>query len=107
MEKFKGTPGPLEPKFISGVCMGVGTPGDYCLMTCNTILPDTDAEYEDEEEVIKANMQLYASAPELLEALQDAIKFINLSVPHERQPKGLERWESAINKALGINQQNK
>ena len=37
-------------------------------------MPDTDEEYEKEKEEIEANMQLYASAPELLEAFKESLK---------------------------------
>lgn len=56
--------------------------------------------YESEE--WKANAKLIASAPEMLEALESAVKFIR-NCPElnddERKPKGLEHWESIIKKA--------
>ncbi len=29
MKEFKGTKGPLERKYVSGICIGIGTAGDY------------------------------------------------------------------------------
>lgn len=100
MEK-KYTPAPLELKYVSDVCIGIGTSGNFSQITANSILPDTDEEYEKEKGEIEANMRLYASAPELLEALQDLIieledvtlpSSINLYVYNAKQ---------AIAKALG------
>ena len=44
MEKleFKGTKGALEPKYISGICIGIGTIGNPYQVTANSILPNTD-----------------------------------------------------------------
>lgn len=74
MEEFKGTKGPLEKKFVGPICIGIGTVGDYSQITANSILPETDAEYEEEKIELEANMQLYAAAPDLLEALQEMMK---------------------------------
>jgi len=71
MDNWKGTPGKLEIKFMPGdICIGIGTVGDYCQITANSILPESDEEYAKEKEELEANMRLYAAAPELLEALQ-------------------------------------
>lgn len=68
MKEFKGTKGPLERKYVSSICIGIGTVGDYAEMTANSIIPDTDAGTKQME----ADMQLYATAPEMLKALQKA-----------------------------------
>ena len=69
--KFKGTPGKLEMKFMKGgICIGIGTVGDYCQITANSILPETDEEYEKEKEELEANMRLYAASPLLLKELK-------------------------------------
>ena len=54
--------------------------------------------FDNENEEHKANAKLMAAAPELLEALQYAIKFIKLcpKLKEEDKPRGLERWESVI-----------
>lgn len=70
---FKGTKGELELKFVSGICIGIGTIGEYSQITTNTILPETDEEYEKEREEIEANMKIYACAPEMLEMLEEFI----------------------------------
>lgn len=75
MEKkfeFKGTKGPLERKYVGSVCIGIGTAGDYSKITANSIIPEKDKEYLREKEATEADMQLYACAPELLEALKSA-----------------------------------
>ena len=77
--KFKGTKGELEMKFMpGGICIGIGTVGDYCQITANSILPESDEEYAKEKEELEANMQLYASAPELLGALISVSECLNL-----------------------------
>lgn len=70
--EFKGTKGKLKRQYVSGVCIGIGTKGDYSIMTANSILPETDEEYEKEREEIEANMLLYSKAPEMLEMLKKA-----------------------------------
>ena len=68
---WKGTKGVLEMKFMpGGICIGIGTVGNYCQITANSILPETDEEYEKEKEELEANMRLYAASRELLKALQ-------------------------------------
>lgn len=73
--EFKGTKGELELKFVSEICIGIGTIGKYSQITANTILPETDEEYEKEREEIEANMKIYACAPEMFEALKEMIAF--------------------------------
>lgn len=72
MTKFKGTKGKLELKFVSGICIGIGTVGDYSQITANTVINhiETDKQYRKEKLEIESNMKLYASAPEMLEILQ-------------------------------------
>ena len=98
MDNWKGTPGKLEIKFMPGdICIGIGTVGDYCQITANSILPESDEEYAKEKEELEANMRLYAAAPELLEALM-SIENDNNSIPESI-------WEmrnKAIEKALKL-----
>jgi len=103
MKEFKGTKTELEPKFVSGVCIGIGTVGAFTMMTANTILPDTDEEYAEQKEDIESNMKLYASAPKLLEAglelIEFAEKYLNGNSAMENS-QAYENLKSAINKAL-------
>jgi hypothetical protein len=72
--EFKGTKGPLERKYVTGVCFGIGTVGNFSQITANSILPETDKQYAKEKTEIEANMLLYSKAPEMLEML---VKMIN------------------------------
>ncbi len=101
MKDFKGTKGKHKLQFVSGVCIGIGVElePNYTQMIANTILPDTDKEYAKQKEEIEANMQLYTSAPELLEACQQIMHLyekdghlLNFNVDIVR---------IALNKALG------
>jgi len=98
--KFKGTKGELEMKFMQGgICIGIGTVGDYCQITANSILPESDEEYAKEKEEIEANMQLYAAAPELLKALQD-LSNANQDDSSWNYQASLDQAKNAIEKAL-------
>jgi len=71
--KFLGTKGKLELKYVSGICIGIGTIDDidgFAQITANSILPETDEEYEKEKDEIEANMLLYSKSPEMLEMLK-------------------------------------
>ena len=53
-------------------------------------------------EEAEANAKLIAAAPEMFEALANAIRFIKVCPElsnEERRPKGLEKWESILKKA--------
>ena len=71
MSEFKGTKGNLELKFISGICIGIGTVGNFSQMTANSVINhiNNDSDYRLEKEEIEANMLLYSKAPEMLEML--------------------------------------
>lgn len=71
--EFKGTKGKLELKYVSGICIGIGTKGNYSQITANTILPDTDEDYEKEKEEIESNMLIYSKAPEMLDMLKRVV----------------------------------
>ena len=106
MKKFRGTKGDLRPIYISGICTGIGKEENGVLeITANSILPDSEKEYEEQKEVIKADMQLYSAAPELLEALQHVMESKN-NIKHyidfdKSLMDALDKSEKAINKALG------
>lgn len=103
MEKFKGTKGKLELQYVSGVCIGIGTIGDYSQITANSVLPNTDEEYENERAEIEANMTLYATSPELLWAIQSMLNVFDKDiVPNTVQAISCENAKRVINKALGI-----
>ena len=99
MDNWKGTPGKLEIKFMPGdICIGIGTVGDYCQITANSILPESDEEYAKEKEELEANMRLYAAAPELLEALN---MFVDYCYGTELQEsERFKKGKEAIEKAL-------
>lgn len=69
---------PTKPREIyAGVGIADERPeGIYWTMICDMILPKTDKQYIKEHEEIKANAQLIASAPELLEALKTILSEI-------------------------------
>lgn len=109
MENFKHTPGPwrfvLDGEYTNPYKGGYKT-HRYSVLN-NDLLIATVWEHEAfrNTETAKAsedNAHLIAAAPELLEALCNAIKFIKCS-PHlaheEMRPKGLESWETIIAKA--------
>ena len=96
---WKGTKGVLEMKFMpGGICIGIGTVGDYCQITANSILPNSDEEYAKEKEELESNMQLYAAAPNLLNACKNAIKELEL-INGSKEIAVLE-LRKAIEKAL-------
>ena len=69
--KFTGTQGNWKTHRISGCIMGIGVesqPG-FTQMVCESLLPDTDEEYEKIEPQILADMSLISAAPDLLQAL--------------------------------------
>ena len=61
----------------------------------DTILPETDSEYLNEVQEIKANVKLACAAPDLLEALIEMIRAADLPEGNKR----LEQARNAINKA--------
>lgn len=73
---------PTKPREIyAGVGIADERPeGIYWTMICDMILPKTDKQYIKEHEEIKANAQLIASAPELLEALKVAVRWIDSEI---------------------------
>ena len=81
MSEFKGTKGNLERKYASSICIGIGTIGNFSQITANSILPETDEDYEKEKTEIEANMLLYSKAPELLEMLKTYLSDLNNVIP--------------------------
>lgn len=91
--EFKGTKDKLELKYVSGVCIGIGTVGDFSQMTANSILPDTDKEYENEKLEIESNMLLYSKAIELLENAQMRVDCLDLTNLEFYQKYGFNKAE--------------
>lgn len=66
--------------FAGPICIGIESViskdenGTYSEVVCNTILPETDEEYEQQKSIIEGRMKLFAASPELLEALELAVK---------------------------------
>lgn len=106
----KHTPGPWKlvtlnyPQPPREVIIGVGV-GDeivdgYSTVLFNTVLPDTDDEYIDEHEQIKANARLIAAAPELLEVLEFCISEFETEIyAGEFIKKVIPKIKEAIKKA--------
>src|SRR5574343_191204 len=71
--EFKGTKEKLEPKYVSGICIGIGTIGQMSKMTANSILNhiETYDDYEKEKVEIEADMLLYSKASEMLDSLKE------------------------------------
>lgn len=99
MKEFKGTKGIWTPVYSSGCCIGVGIEisEGYHEMVSNTILPETDQEYELTKDTIIADATLQAASPQLLEAAQFALRALE-SQGEEIYEMGMLR--SAIDKAL-------
>lgn len=78
IKNWKGTKGKWELDIISGIIIGVKSKieDSYYERIVDTILPDTDEEYEKERETIKANALLISKAPEMLEMLSIALERI-------------------------------
>lgn len=103
-EQFKGTPGPWVADKTSRAAGPVSKEDDQ---SNGMVLPVAWVEFDPEVEIQAANQQLIASAPELLEALQDMLsgwKYIRTQ-HGDLYGVGWDRAEqkavSAINKALG------
>jgi hypothetical protein len=111
MEYTKGKWEPIfkhykkEPKRI---CTGVGINynvkgrGTYTVFICNSLLPETDEEYIDEQVEIEANMKLIAAAPDLLKACIDIRQVITDVISQMPKPitgSIIEVLDNAIKKA--------
>lgn len=66
----------LELSFAHGVCIGLekviseGPLGKYSEVVCNTILPDTDEEYEAQKKEIEGRMKRFAASSEMYDLLK-------------------------------------
>lgn len=76
MTQFKGTPGPWEikPEEVDKPYIRIrGTQLGGRFKVANVLSPDYDGVHHCEADETRANAQLIAAAPELLEALQNLI----------------------------------
>jgi hypothetical protein len=100
--KTEHTKGPWYPSFHANICIGVqNSPDGFTQMICNSILPNTDEEYEKERIEIEANMKLIAAAPELLEALVNLASYCN-NIEQFRFCEEFKISISVIKKARGL-----
>lgn len=87
--KFKGTPGPWHISFHgSDNCWVVDSERNKAIARVTKYNNDGPAQ--------KANFQLLAAAPELLEALQAVVRIA------DRKTDEFDMARAAINKALGL-----
>jgi hypothetical protein len=100
--EFKGTKGPLERKYVTGVCFGIGTVGNFSQITANSILPETDKQYAKEKTEIEANMLLYSKAPEMLEMLKYSLEALKVVTSFGATKPVIERIEKLIKEATEI-----
>lgn len=85
MNKFKGTPGPWEikPEEVDRPYIRIrGTRLGGRFKVANVLSPGYDGVHHREADETRANARLIASAPELLEALQMALEWID-AVPSD------------------------
>ena len=92
MEGFKGTPGPWER---GGGDNGGGELLVYCNNSLGSAICDATSHYSVFDKRTRiANLDLIAAAPELLEALQEAMKF-------SMSEEAYNKCATAVSKALG------
>lgn len=107
MKRFKGTQGRWAVEHLSGCVIGVGVSKDtdsgiYTEMVANSILPDTDAEYEKVKDQIEADFTLISAAPDLLDAIQYYFAVLDEARPGWRNSPDhvLQKMIHAVNKAV-------
>lgn len=98
MKEFKGT-SDLKVIRVGGIPIGVGTKDEVSRITCNSLLPDSDEDWEKEKEVTEADMRLYAASPDLLKAAMDFVNKVDTG--KARSTDSYNKFKAAINKALG------
>ena len=96
MSGFRGTKGKLERKYVTGICIGIGTVGNFSQITANSILPETDKQYKKEKTEIEANMLLYSKAPEML----DQLNRIHGEIMRSDGVLDVEKWGNQIEQLI-------
>ena len=95
--KFKGSEGKWNCVFTSNKKRAVRNKGGLiCILTKPTRFSGQDERYDAELEQMRADQRLIASAPELLEALQDLVMFCK----EKKVGAELEFAENVIKEAL-------
>ena len=62
MSEIKHIPLPYKPSYHGQICIGVQNGDFYGQMICNTILPETDDEYEKQKVEIEGTAEFIAEA---------------------------------------------
>lgn len=94
MEKFKGTPGVWVADRFSRAVGPISNEDDQ---SYGMVIPVAYVEFDPEVEVQASNQNLIAAAPELLEALQGCLPWVNNGIARDAHVKAI----AAIKKALG------
>lgn len=98
MKEFKGTPAPWTA--VKGIFWSVENEEGYRIASCmeseNVGLPEKDAS--------EANALLLAAAPDLLDALQGLMEYVDRmhSIGHIQRPNQSCVALEAVHKALGV-----
>lgn len=111
------TPGPWEINNLSSICSAVGAEsGDGCeadqydcwqIAECGTGMTLVGGQMTSLGfDVVKANASLIAAAPDLLEALESMVEYVDFmhSIGHLQRPVQCSEACAAIAKAKGIDQ---
>jgi len=93
MKKFKGTPAPWNVEKLEKLTAS----GSYFLESSQGCVGTVWASSEQE-----SNAHLIAAAPELLEALQEAVYWFDSNILDGVQQQTLDKAKQAINKALNL-----
>lgn len=91
MSEFRGTKGPWVADKKSRAIGPISKEDDQ---SYGMVIPVAWVEFDAEVEIQAANAQLIAAAPQLLEALQEAMKF-------SMSEEAYNKCSAAVSKALG------
>lgn len=101
MKEFKGTPGPWV---ASTTERSIGPASRDGNQSYGMILPVAWVEFDSDQRHQRANANLIAAAPELLEALQRMVSKAHKQNWNDAYPEELQSAQAAIKKALGEKQ---